>query len=69
MNPVHLVSDTVSFCEILFYKQMKVSNQMATFTHFKVSFDFSSDIKRHCISTQMSYLQWQSLQELLNTAS
>lgn len=51
MNFAHLLSDTVSSCEILFCKQIKVSIQMATFTHFKVSFDFSSDIKKHCIST------------------
>lgn len=44
MNSAHQVCDTVSFCEIPFYKQIKASNQMATFTHFEVSFDFS-DIK------------------------
>lgn len=64
MNSAYLVSDVVSFCEILFYKQKNVSNQMATFTHFKVPFDFPSDIKRHCSSTQVSYLQRQSLQRL-----
>ncbi|KAK4831708.1 hypothetical protein QYF61_018760 [Mycteria americana] len=52
MNSAYLVSDTVSFCEILFYKQRNISNQMALFTRFKVSFDSLSDIKRHCSSTQ-----------------
>lgn len=39
-NSAYLVSDPMSFCEILFYKQKNISNQMATFTHFKVSLDF-----------------------------
>jgi len=58
------VSDTVSLCEILFYKQWNVSNQMATLTHFKASFSFPCDIKSHCGSTQVSYLQWQSQRSL-----
>lgn len=63
MNSAYLVSDTVS-CEILFYKQRNISNRMATFTHFKVSSDFPFGIKRHCSSTQVSYLQQQSLHSL-----
>lgn len=69
MNSACLASDTVPFYETLFYKQNNFANRMATLTHFKVSFDFPSDIKTLQLHTSELFIMAITAQFGLNTAS